>query len=56
MTSLTLLIPVALFLGLVALGAFAWSLHSGQYEDMDGAATRFLHDDDRPLPPSSSHS
>jgi cbb3-type cytochrome oxidase maturation protein len=54
MTSLLLLIPVALFLGLLALAAFYWSLKDGQYEDMDGAATRLLHDDDRPLPRASA--
>jgi len=44
------LIPIALALGLVGLGAFMWSLKSGQYEDLDGAAERILfNDDDRPL-------
>jgi len=43
---LVVLIPIALVLGLVALGAFLWSLRSGQYEDLDGAAERILHDDD----------
>jgi cbb3-type cytochrome oxidase maturation protein len=36
------LIPVALALGAVGLGAFMWSLRSGQYEDLDGAAERIL--------------
>lgn len=48
MTLLTFLIPIALFLGLLGLGAFIWSLNSGQYEDLDGAATRILDDDDQP--------
>jgi cbb3-type cytochrome oxidase maturation protein len=39
------LIPIALGLGAVALGAFLWSLKSGQYEDLDGAAERVLLDD-----------
>ncbi len=48
------LIPIALALGAVGLGAFMWSLKSGQYEDLDGAAERVLfQDDDRPLPPKS---
>jgi cbb3-type cytochrome oxidase maturation protein len=43
------LVPVAILLGLVGLGAFLWSLRSGQYEDLDGAAERvLLDDDDRP--------
>ena len=48
------LIPIALFLGLLGLVAFLWSLKSGQFEDMEGAAERILHDDDEPLPPDTS--
>ena len=43
------LIPVALALGAAGLGAFLWSLRSGQYDDLDGAAERILFDDDSPL-------
>jgi cbb3-type cytochrome oxidase maturation protein len=50
MTSLLVLIPVALGLGLLGLGAFFWSLSTNQYEDLDGAAARVLDDDDRPMP------
>ena len=32
--------------GLTALFAFLWSMRSGQYEDMQGAALRVLSDDD----------
>jgi cbb3-type cytochrome oxidase maturation protein len=46
MTNLLLLIPVALFLGLLGLGAFLWALKSGQFEDLDGAAQRILNDDE----------
>jgi cbb3-type cytochrome oxidase maturation protein len=46
MTVLVYLIPIALFLGLAALGVFLWALKSGQYEDMDGAASRILFDDE----------
>jgi cbb3-type cytochrome oxidase maturation protein len=45
MTNLVFLIPVALFLGGLGLGAFLWALRSGQYEDLDGAAERILLDD-----------
>jgi len=45
MTNLLLLIPAALFLGLLGLGAFLWSLKSDQYEDLDGEAERILHDE-----------
>lgn len=42
MTSLVFLVPLALLLGAAALGAFLWSLRSGQYEDLDGAAERIF--------------
>ncbi len=45
MTSLAWLVPAALFLGLLGLGAFFWALKSGQFEDLDGAAWRILEDD-----------
>jgi len=46
MSNLLLLIPIALFLGLLGLAAFLWSLRSGQFDDMEGAANRILFDDD----------
>jgi cbb3-type cytochrome oxidase maturation protein len=46
MNVLAYLIPVALLLGLTGLVAFLWSLKSGQYDDLDGAAIRILPDDD----------
>ncbi|MBL8577255.1 MAG: cbb3-type cytochrome oxidase assembly protein CcoS [Mesorhizobium sp.] len=46
MSSLVYLVPLALVLGGGALAAFLWSLQSGQYEDLDGAAERILLDDD----------
>lgn len=53
MNMLIYLIPVALFLGALGLFAFLWSVRSGQYEDMDGAAWRVIEDrDDRPRPSS----
>lgn len=39
------LIPIALFMGLLGLAAFIWAMKSGQWEDLDGAAMRILHDD-----------
>ncbi|BDA84179.1 hypothetical protein Sa4125_17210 [Aureimonas sp. SA4125] len=50
MTSLLILIPVALALGLVGLGAFFWAYRSGQFEDPEGDALRILSDDDPPKP------
>lgn len=46
MNGLLLLIPIALSLGLMGLGAFFWSVQGGQYDDMDGAALRILVDDE----------
>ncbi|MEQ9171731.1 MAG: cbb3-type cytochrome oxidase assembly protein CcoS [Rhodospirillales bacterium] len=46
MNVLIYLIPAALFLGLVGLGAFFWALRSGQFDDPEGAAHRILLDDD----------
>jgi len=46
MDIMIVLIPGALCLGAVGLGAFFWSLRSGQYEDLDGAAQRILIDED----------
>ena len=46
MSVLLYLIPLALILGLIGLGAFVWSLRSGQYDDLDGAAHRILFDEE----------
>ena len=46
MTGLAMLIPVALGLGLAGLAGFFWSITSGQFDDMDGAALRILNDEE----------
>ena len=46
MNVLVYLLPMALALGLTGLVAFLWSLKSGQYDDVEGAALRVLSDDD----------
>lgn len=51
MSILLYLIPAALFLGLVGLAAFLWALRTGQFEDLDGAASRILFDEDGPDAP-----
>jgi cbb3-type cytochrome oxidase maturation protein len=43
-SSLVFLVPLALALGAAALAAFFWSLRSGQYEDLEGAAERIFLD------------
>jgi cbb3-type cytochrome oxidase maturation protein len=50
MNVLLYLIPIALFMGGIGLAAFIWSLRSGQYDDLEGAAWRILQDDDQPKP------
>lgn len=51
MTVLFWLIPIAIAMGIVGLVAFLWSMRSGQYEDLEGAAERVLLDrqEDRPI-------
>lgn len=51
MTGLGFLIPIALLLGLAALGAFFWAIRNGQFEDLDGASIRILIDEEDELPP-----
>ena len=46
MEVLVFLVPLALMLGLIGLMGFLWSLKSGQYDDLDGAAWRAISDDD----------
>jgi cbb3-type cytochrome oxidase maturation protein len=52
MEVLIYLVPLALMLGLLGLAAFLWSLKSGQYDDLDGAAWRAIMDDDERSPGS----
>jgi cbb3-type cytochrome oxidase maturation protein len=54
MNVLVYLVPMALGLGLIGLVAFLWTLKSGQYDDVEGAALRVLSDDD--IEPSKSDS
>ena len=50
MTIVLLLAPASLLIALIGLGAFWWTVKSGQYEDPVGDAARILtHDyDDAP--------
>ncbi len=52
MTSILYLIGISVLLGGFGLTAFLWSLRAGQYDDMEGAASRILFDDPaiRPTP------
>lgn len=46
MTILLVLLAISLLLATAGLCIFLWSLRSGQYDDMDGAANRILFDED----------
>ena len=51
MTSVAILLPIALLMGLCGLVAFFWALRRGQFDDLEGAANRILIDEDSdPLP------
>jgi cbb3-type cytochrome oxidase maturation protein len=46
MNIIIVLLPLALALGLVGLGAFFWCMKTGQFADMEGSGWRVLDDDD----------
>ncbi len=52
MEVLVILIPASLFLGLLGLVAFVWTLRKGMYDDPDGDSQRILDSryDDKPKP------
>jgi cbb3-type cytochrome oxidase maturation protein len=47
MTVILYLLMASVVLGGGGLGIFLWSLRSGQYDDLEGAANRILFDDER---------
>jgi cbb3-type cytochrome oxidase maturation protein len=46
MNIIFLLAPFSVLLGLMAIGAFVWTLRAGQYDDIKGAAERILIEDE----------
>ena len=46
MDAFLVLTVAAIVLGALGVALFFWTLKSGQYEDMDGAAQRILIDDE----------
>ena len=46
------LAPASVALGLLALGAFLWTINARQYDDPRGDAERILTDTEGPLPES----
>ena len=49
LSGILFLIPIALFMGLLGLGAFIWSVRTGQFDDPAGSANRILIDEDKTL-------
>jgi len=43
---LAILVPLALVIVAVAVVAFRWAAHAGQFDDLTTPAWRMLHDDD----------
>lgn len=53
MESIYLLIPVALLLVAVIIGAMFWAIRSGQFDDLEGPAHQILWDDDDRVRPAA---
>lgn len=50
-----IIMPIALFIGLVFMGGLFWAVKTGQWDDMVGPAYRILDDENKaPLPVSKS--
>ena len=51
MSVLYIVVPVALLIVAVAVGALVWAANRGQFDDLETPALRMLHDDEeRTLP------
>jgi cbb3-type cytochrome oxidase maturation protein len=49
MSVLYLLVPIALVLVGIALGAYVWAVKRGQFDDLTTPAMRAIHDDAPPI-------
>jgi cbb3-type cytochrome oxidase maturation protein len=49
MSVLYLLVPIALVLVGIALGAYVWAVKRGQFDDLTTPAMRAIHDDGPPI-------
>lgn len=52
METVYFLVPLAVSLALLVVGALVWAVRSGQFDDLDGASQRILMDDEADVPPS----
>jgi cbb3-type cytochrome oxidase maturation protein len=50
MTALYIVLPLALLIAGGAVAAFAWTVRSGQLDDLDTPPRRILYEDDPPRP------
>jgi cbb3-type cytochrome oxidase maturation protein len=48
---LYIVVPLALLIVAVAVGAFVWAANRGQFDDLDTPPMRMLHDDEERRPP-----
>jgi cbb3-type cytochrome oxidase maturation protein len=46
MSVIYIILPLAILMAAVALGAFFWAVHKGQFDDLDTPAYRAIFDDD----------
>ncbi|MDE3128894.1 MAG: cbb3-type cytochrome oxidase assembly protein CcoS [Gemmatimonadota bacterium] len=53
MSVIYIVVPLALLVVGVAVAAFVWAAHRGQFDDLDTPAVRMLHDDDDREPPTA---
>ena len=52
MSVMFVLVPVALFVVGLAIGAYIWAARRGQFDDLKTPAMRILHDDESPPGPT----
>lgn len=48
------LIPITIFVMIIAAAVFIWAVKSGQFDDLEGPAYRILMDDDDPRIPGAA--
>jgi len=53
MSVLYIVVPVALLIVAVAVGAFVWAANRGQLDDLETPALRMLHDDEERILPAN---
>ena len=50
------LIPAVIIVGFIMVGVLIWAIRSGQYDDLEGEASRIImDDDDHESPPTTNN-